>query len=114
MTDPYMTERLVQRDATILINETTSSAVDCIGVVPVALIVPVALTGTQLTATASFDGSTYFDLYIDTSQWVQVLTGTTGYVAFDMSKMMGIRRIKFVSDSAEAAARALNLICRGI
>lgn len=100
--------------ATIDSGETTSAAVDMDGTHPVAIITPAALTGTSLTFTVSHDGATYNALYDQYGTQVTVVVAASRYIPLDPATFAGIRHLKLVSGSSEAAARNIIVVGRPV
>lgn len=101
-------------DVTIESSGTTSSAATLYGRGNlVALETPSALTGTSFTFQASTDGSTYVPVYNEGTQY-SVTVGTSRFVSLDPAVFAGVKYVKVVSGSTEAAGRTITLVTAGI
>lgn len=101
-------------DVTIESSGTTSSAANVYGKGNVVAVeTPSALTGTSFTFEASTDGSTYVPLYNEGTQY-SVTVGTSRYVALDPAVFAGVKWVKVVSGSSEAASRTITIVTAGI
>ena len=99
--------------ATIAASGTTSTAVDCAGLV-VGIQCPAALTGTTITFTAAaLAGSqtTYGALY-NGNTLVSYTVAADRYISLDPSIFAGVRSFKIVSGSTEAASRTFCVVMR--
>lgn len=110
-----MAGMLVSHDATATIGsgQTTSNAIEGRHYGAWLAVMPAAFTGTQVSFTASVDGTTY--------QTLKTTTGTT--VAVDVTASISVplppevghaRWFKLVSNAAEGAARTIRLIGKGV
>lgn len=109
----------INRDATVTIaNGASLSGAVMLGAgVPLAVQMPAAFTGTQLTFQTSHDGSTYQNLYDDAGNEIAVTVAASSNVALPASVMAAWRYVKLRSGTAsvpttEAADRTLKLINR--
>jgi hypothetical protein len=81
----------------------------------VAIQTPAALTGTALTFTAcSTSGGTFVPVYDTSGNAVSVTVSTSRYIPLTPASFVGIRYLKVVSGSAEAAARSITLYTREV
>jgi hypothetical protein len=95
---------------TIASSGTTSTALTLQGGrVPIAIVTPSALTGTAFTFQASTDGTNFFNLYNEATQY-SVNVGASRYIALNPDVFQAIRHIRIVSGSAEAALRTISVI----
>ena len=99
---------------TIAASGQTSTAFECNETLPVALIMPAALTGTSMTFTGSVDGSTFTALNDEAGNAISATIAASKIISLgNLSKhFMGLTHIKFVSGSAEAAARTITVVGR--
>ena len=106
------TKILESKDLTIASSGTTSDALDIQGNVLTAMIVPI-MTGTTLTFSVSFDGTTYYNYYDQYGVQPSVtISSTARYIELDEEDFVGAQFIKVVSGSVEAAARTVTMIFR--
>ena len=95
---------------TIASSGTTSTALTLQGGrVPIAIVTPSALTGTAFTFQASTDGTNFFNLYNEATQY-SVNVGASRYIALNLDVFQAIRYIRIVSGSSEAALRTISVI----
>ena len=95
---------------TIASSGTTSTALTLQGGrVPLAIVTPSALTGTAFTFQASTDGTNFFNLYNEATQY-SVAVNTSRYIALNPDVFQAIRYIRIVSGSSEAALRTISVI----
>ena len=95
---------------------TASAAIDCGGFTLVGIKIPAAFTGIALTFTMcdTIDG-TYVPVKVTTSGTALSYTvAPGGYYAIDPKDFYGIRYLKIVSGSSEAAERTLVCSLKGI
>jgi hypothetical protein len=92
---------------TIALNGTASSALaipnDC---AVVSIQTPAALTGTTITLQGSQDGTNFGDVYVDGAVYALTVTASKVY-QIPPRVTIGLKEIKLVSGSAEAAARTI-------
>ena len=74
-----------------------------------AVLTPTALTGTSLKFQASTDGNNFFALYNGATEY-SVTVADSRYIALSTEVMAGVRHLKVVSGSSEAAARTISVI----
>lgn len=79
------------------------------GRIPLALVTPAALTGTTFTFQASADGSTYVQIYYESTAY-SVTVSTSRHIALDRRAFEGVRYVKIVSGTAEGALRTIGVI----
>jgi hypothetical protein len=95
---------------TIASSGTTSTALTLQGGrVPLAIVTPSALTGAAFTFQASTDGTNFFNLYNEATQY-SVNVGASRYIALNPDVFHAIRYIRIVSGSSEAALRTISII----
>ena len=104
--------RLANFTATIAISATVSDAIDLGGASLNAIVTPLALTGTTMTFQGSHDGTTYNAIYDTAGAAVTVTVAASRFIPLAPSDFSGVRYIKVVSGSAEAAARSITLVGR--
>jgi len=94
----------------IAISGTTSTTLTLQGSrVPLALVLPAALTGTTITFKASNDNATFYPIYYESTSY-SVTVSTSRHVALDRRAFEGVRYLQLVSGSAESAARTIGVI----
>ena len=77
--------------------------------VPVAILLPAAFTGTSLNFQASVDGSNFFSIYDEGTLYAPAVAASR-YVGLKRVPMDGVRYLKVISTSAEAASRSITVI----
>ncbi len=102
--------------ATIASGATTSGAVELpAGVSLLGLRMPSAFTGTAITLTESNSlTGTYQAVYDNTGSQLSFVVAASRTVTIDPSLTIGLRFIKLVSGSSEAADRTVKLITRDL
>jgi len=94
----------------IAISGTTSTTLTLQGSrVPLALVLPAALTGTTITFKASNDNATFYPIYYESTSY-SVTVSTSRHVALDRRAFEGVRYLQLVSGLAESAARTIGVI----
>jgi hypothetical protein len=99
--------------ASIASGQTTSAAISLGGFSLVGILTPAALTGTAFTFTVSADGTTYVPLY-NSAGAVSYTVAASRYIAINPVDFYGVKFLKIVSGSSEAATRALTLSVKGL
>lgn len=94
---------------TIASSGSTSTALTLQGTTPLAIQMPAAFTGTAITFECSVDGSTFYDLYNEATEY-SVAVLASRYVALNPNVFEGVRFIRLVSGSSEAAIREIFVI----
>ena len=74
-----------------------------------AVLTPTALTGTEFKFQASTDGNNFFALYNGATEY-SVTVAASRYVSLNTEVMAGVRFLKVVSGSSEAAARTISVM----
>ena len=75
--------------------------------VPVAIILPSAFSGTQLSFQASVDaGATFSNVYDEATQYT-VNVGASRYISLKRQPFEGVRYLRITSASTETAARSI-------
>ena len=74
-----------------------------------ALRTPATLTGTEFKFQSSTDGDNFFALYNGSTEYA-VTVAASRYVSLNTEVMAGVRFLKVVSGSSEAAARTIGVI----
>ncbi len=74
-----------------------------------ALRTPATLTGTEFKFQASTDGDNFFALYNGSTEYA-VTVAASRYIALNTEVMAGVRHLKVVSGSSEAAARTIGIV----
>lgn len=97
---------------TIASSGTESNAVDLNGTRVVGIITPAALTGTAITLKASFDGTNFHDMYNKDGVQMTITVAASRWVALAPADLAGVRYLKLVSGSAEAAERVISIVTR--
>ena len=96
---------------TVATSTTISSAVDTEGMIPCGIVTPGTLTGTSITFQGSIDGVTFVPIYKDGAAY-SITVAASQYVYVNPLVFLGLRYIKLVSGSAEAANRTLWVVAR--
>lgn len=102
----------IAQDITIASSETTSGAINCNGLVPVAVETPAALTGTSISFTAcTTEGGTYVPIHKEdgSAYAITVSASAARLTALDPKYMRGVRYLKLVG-SSQAADRSLKVL----
>jgi hypothetical protein len=95
---------------TIASSGTTSTALTLQGGrVPLAIVTPSALTGTAFTFQASTDGTNFFNIYNEGTQY-SLNVGISRYIKLNINAFQAVRYIRIVSGSSEAALRTISII----
>ena len=76
---------------------------------PLAIITPAALTGTTFTFQASADDVTYAPLYFEGTA-VSIAVSTSRFISLDRNEFEGVKYLRIVSGSTEAAARTIGVV----
>jgi hypothetical protein len=74
-----------------------------------ALRTPATLTGTEFKFQSSTDGDNFFALYNGSTEYA-VTVAASRYIALNTEVMAGVRHLKVVSGSSEAAARTISIV----
>jgi hypothetical protein len=78
--------------------------------VPLAIVTPSALTGTTFKFQASADqGTNFYALYNEGTEY-SVAVNTSRYIALNPNVFEGVKVVRIVSGSSEAAARTIGVI----
>lgn len=95
---------------TIASSGTTSDALVINGGKTVlAIRTPASLNGTEFKFQASSDGNNFFALYNGSTEYA-VTVAASRYIAVNPDVFLGVRFLKIVSGSSEAAAREIGVI----
>jgi hypothetical protein len=96
---------------TIASSGTTSTALTMQGGrVPLAIITPSGLTGTTFKFQASADqGANFYALYNEGTEY-SVAVNTSRYIALNPNVFEGVKVLRIVSGSSEAAVRTIGII----
>ena len=96
---------------TIASSGTTSTSLTMQGGrVPIAIVTPSALTGTTFKFQASADqGTNFYALYNEGTEY-SVTVSTSRYIALNPNVFEGVKVVRIVSGSSEAAARTIGVI----
>lgn len=97
---------------TILINTTTSTDIDLSSRGFVGFVIPSAFTGTAVTFTGSVDGTNFFALYNSDNTAYSITVGTSRFYCLNPADFLGMRYVRLVSGSSEAAARTISIATR--
>ncbi len=74
-----------------------------------AVLTPTALTGTAFKFQSSTDGNNFYALYNGATEY-SVTVADSRYIALNTEVMAGVRFLKIVSGSSEAAARTIGVV----
>lgn len=111
----YSGQSIYNRTATIVSGQSASTIVDLKGFSLTGILLPGAFTGTSLIFLMSANGTNFFNVYVTTSGTALSYTVSAAhYYAIDPVAFYGIRYLKIVSGSTEAADRVLTLSLKGI
>ena len=97
---------------TIANGGTVSNGVDLGDAQLAGIILPAAFTGVALTFQGSHDGVTYFAVTKLDGTTLTAVVAPAKYVQVPIDALQGVRFLKVVSGSAEAAARNIILMLR--
>jgi hypothetical protein len=94
-----------------------SSAVQILGLVPVAIEMPAAWDAADLTLQFSKDGTTFNNVYTSSGSEKVITASTSRWIQLKPSDYTGVHSLKIRSGTAasavtQTAARTLYLICR--
>lgn len=108
---------IIRAAATIANGAALSGAVNLEHMDLFAIEMPAAWTAAAITFSASYDGTTYLDVYEDDGDEVSFTVDASRYVLIrDPAKFFGIKQIKVRSGTTgtpvnQGGARTVNLIC---
>ena len=77
--------------------------------IPLALVLPAALTGTAITFKASTDNATFNPVYYESTSY-SLTVSTSRHVSLNRLVFEGVKYLQVVSGSAEGAARTIGVI----
>lgn len=82
------------------------------GRIPLAVLIPAAMTGTTMTFFASNDNATFRQVHFESTAYaVTIPTATVRHIALDRRAFEGVRYLQLVVNGAgEAAARTIGVI----
>lgn len=109
-----MTNAIDTVTASIALSGTTSGLCNLGGLRLFGIMTPGALTGTSLSFLVSVDGTTFNPLYDANGNLVSVSASAGRFIAFDPTLYAAVPYVQVVSNAAEAAARSITLVLRGI
>lgn len=99
---------------TIAESGTTSTAANLDGLAVMGFIIPAAFTGTTMTLLGSDDGTNFYSLVNASGTALSVTVVASSYMLMSATDLMGMRYLKLVSGSSEAAARSVGIITRSV
>ena len=109
-----MAKNLTLTDTVTIANGATTSGALAMQAsrIPLAILIPAAMTGTAMTFLASNDGGTnYYPVYYESTLYsVTIPTAAIRHIALDRRAFEGARLIKCVSNATELAARTVGVI----
>jgi hypothetical protein len=105
------TEFRVYESVAIASGAALSAEIDLFGQVPVAIMTPAAMTGTNFNFQAGIVSGTVLPVYDATAVYTVGLA-TNSFVPLDPNKFWGARFLKIGVNTNEAAARTVTLITR--
>lgn len=112
--DPYTTDKIIEKTATIANNGTVSTAVDIRGKVVVGILFPV-MTGTSVSFQFSSDGgTTYTAVYDTTDTLISWTMQSSRYYVCAPEDFAGATHIKIVSGSTEGGERSITVVTRAV
>jgi hypothetical protein len=77
--------------------------------IPLAIVLPAALTGTSIKFQASNDNATFNPVYYESAE-INIGVGTSRHVALNRANFEAVKYLKLVSTSTETAARTITVI----
>jgi hypothetical protein len=77
--------------------------------IPLAIILPAALSGTSVKFQASNDNATFTPMYYESTE-INIGVGTSRHVALNRDQFEAVKYLKLVSTSTETAARTITVI----
>jgi hypothetical protein len=82
------------------------------GRIPLAVLIPAAMTGTSMTFLASNDNATFRQIFLESTAYaVTIPTGTIRHIALNRQAFEGVRFLQLVVNGAgEAAVRTIGVI----
>ena len=99
--------------AVIPISQTTSGAIDTVGMSLIGVTTSAALTGTTFTFLASDTAAgTFNPIFNDVGGQVTVTIAVDRVILWNTNDLAGIRFLKLVSNATETAERTIKLIIR--
>lgn len=107
----------IAEDATTIIaaSGTTSAEIDLSGTTLCGIYIPSAFTGTSISfQAATVSGGTFVSVRDGAGNAVSKTVAPSQYIKLDPTDFVGVRYLKVVSGSTEAAARTLTLAARPI
>jgi len=105
-----MAKNLRLTDTVVIANGgTVSTTLTLENRIPLALVLPAALTGTAITFKASCDNSTFNPVYYESTSY-SLTVSTSRHVALNRLAFEGVKYLQVVSGSAEGAARTIGVI----
>ena len=110
----YLQDKREEYIATIAISATKSDAISLQGKSLVALDMPSAFTGTEITLESSFDGIPFKDAYNSSGTILTIKVGADRHIHLDPVDFYGAKSIKLVSNATELAERKIILILMGV
>ena len=109
-----MAKNLSLTDTVTIANGATTSAAIAMQAsrIPLAILIPAAMTGTAITFQASPDGgANYFPIFLESTLYsVAVPTAATRHIALDRRAFEGVRLVRLVSNATELALRTIGVI----
>lgn len=76
---------------------------------PIAILTPAAINGANFTFQGSVDDNSYFQIFDEGSAY-SIAVGTNRFIGLKRQPFEGVRFLRVVSDSAEAASRTITVI----
>ncbi len=100
------------QNCNILSGQTVSNAIDLFDAELEAIVTPAALTSTTFTFQASPDGINFFQVTKEDGTPYSVTVAASKYLDIPPRTLSGVRWLKIVAGSAEAADRAITVLTR--
>ncbi len=97
-------------NATIGNGSNSSDAIDLGVFRAVGIVTPSAITGTILSFTVSFDGVNFVPLHDASGAIISTNITASRHIALNPSNFYGVRYLRLISNSNEAASRVFNII----
>lgn len=109
-----MAKNLSLTDTVTIANGATTSAALAMQAsrIPLAILIPAAMTGTAITFQASNDGGVnYYPVYFESTLYsVTIPTAATRHIALDRRAFEGVRLVRLISNGTEGALRTIGVI----
>jgi len=107
---------ITRNDLTIANGAQTSDDLDLarLGEQVVGILTPASMTGTAMTFTVCFIGTTFVPLHDSTGAAVSITIGSSRYIYLPPAIFAGVARLRVVSGSVESGAKIISVITRPV